>query len=74
MNTSLSIPFNDTNLLSVIHFTRVDYAIIIALLFVSLAIGAFIALFQNANKTSDDFLFGGFKMQCLPVALSLLAR
>lgn len=71
MNTS--ILFNDT-ISSVIHFTRVDFAIILALLFVSLAIGVFIAFFQNANEKSDDFLFGGFKMKCLPVALSLLAR
>lgn len=71
MNATVS--FNDT-ISSVIHFTRVDYAVIIALLFISLSIGVFIAIFHNANKTSDDFLFGDFKMKCLPVALSLLAR
>lgn len=68
-----SIPINDT-ISSAIHFTRVDYAIIVALLFISFLIGVFIAIFRNAEKTSDDFLFGGFKMKCLPVALSLLAR
>lgn len=72
MNASIP-PFNDT-VSSMSHFTRVDYAIIVALLFSSLAIGVFIAFFQNANKTTDDFLFGAFKMKCLPVALSLLAR
>lgn len=68
-----SIPFNDT-VSSVVQFTRVDYAVLLALLFISLSIGVFIAISRNANKTSDDFLFGGFKMKCLPVALSLLAR
>lgn len=56
------------------QFTPVDYAIIIALLSVSLAIGLFIGMFKNGSKTVDDFLFGGFKMSFLPVALSLLAR
>lgn len=73
MNMNASIPFSDT-VSSMSHFTRVDYAVVVALLFSSLAIGVFIAFFQNASKTSDDFLFGGFKMKCLPVALSLVAR
>lgn len=72
-NMNISIPFNDT-ISSTVHFTHIDYAIVAVLLFVSLAIGVFIAVFHNGNKTADDFLFGDFKMKCLPVALSLLAR
>lgn len=70
---NMDIPLNDTTS-SAVDFTRVDYFVIVALLCVSLAIGVFIAVFQNGSKTTDDFLFGGFKTKCLPVAMSLLAR
>lgn len=68
-----SVPLNDATS-SATDFTPVDYAIVVALLTISLAIGIFIAIFKNGSKTMDDFLFGGFQMAWLPVAMSLLAR
>lgn len=59
---------------SVIQFTDIDYVIVISLLLISLAIGVFIAFWHNGKRTTDDFLFGNFKMKCVPVALSLMAR
>lgn len=54
------------------EFSLIDYAIIITLLCLSLAIGIFIAFYRC--HTVDDFLFGNYKMTSIPVALSLLAR
>lgn len=59
---------------SIVKFTEFDYAIIISLMLISLAIGVYIAFFHNGGQTTDDFLFGSFKMKSIPVALSLLAR
>lgn len=59
---------------TVSHFSHVDYAIVTVLLLVSLAIGIFIAFFDNGGKTTDDFMFGSFRMTIIPVALSLLVR
>lgn len=59
---------------AVVEFSHIDYAIITVLLLISLAIGVFIAFFHNGDRTTDDFLFGSFNMEILPVALSLLAR
>lgn len=59
---------------TVSHFSYVDYAIVTVLLLVSLAIGIFIAFFDNGGKTTDDFMFGSFRMPIIPVALSLLVR
>lgn len=59
---------------AVVEFSHVDYAIVTVLLLISLAIGVFIAFFHNGGQTTDDFMFGGFNMSILPVALSLLAR
>lgn len=59
---------------TVTQFNRLDYAIIISLLVISLVIGIFIAFYNDGGKTMDDFLFGGFNMKSIPVALSLLAR
>lgn len=55
-------------------FSLIDYAIIITLLSLSLAIGIFIAFYRDGCRTVDDFLFGNYKMTSIPVALSLLAR
>lgn len=62
---SLSVP---------VQFTEIDYAIVISLMIISLAIGAFVAFSHNDGLTVDDFMFGSFKMKIVPVALSLLAR
>lgn len=64
---------NDT-VSTVVQFTHIDYAIIISLLLVSLVIGVSIAFCHNGGRTTDDFLFGSYKMYSVPVALSLLAR
>lgn len=56
------------------EFSLIDYAIIITLLCLSLAIGIFIAFYRDGCRTVDDFLFGNYKMTSIPVALSLLAR
>lgn len=71
MNQSDSI--SDT-VATLVHFSGIDYVIIILLLLVSLVIGVFVAFFHNGEQTSDDFMFGNFKMKSAPVALSLLAR
>lgn len=56
------------------EFSLIDYAIIITLLCLSLAIGIFIAFYRDGCETVDDFLFGNYRMTSIPVALSLLAR
>lgn len=70
---NINISSNET-FSTVSQFSHVDYVIVTVLLLVSLAIGIFIALFDHGGKTTDDFLFGSFRMSILPVALSLLAR
>lgn len=57
-----------------VEFTYIDYAIIFSLLLFSLLAGLFIGLFCDGGRTTEDFLFGSFKMKSMPVALSLLAR
>lgn len=57
-----------------LEFSSIDYAIIVALLVLSLAIGIFIAFYRDGCRTTDDFLFGSYKMSSVSVALSLLAR
>ncbi|XP_031621524.1 sodium-coupled monocarboxylate transporter 2-like [Contarinia nasturtii] len=58
---------------SFVQFTQIDYAIIFSLLSFSLLIGIVIGFFCNGGRTTEDFLFGSFKMKSLPVALSLIA-
>lgn len=57
-----------------VQFTHIDYVIVTTLLLISLAIGIFIGYFHNGDRTTQDFLFGSFKMKSIPIALSLLAR
>lgn len=57
---------------TIVQFTRIDYAIIGLLVICSLAIGSYTAVY--GGRTTDDFLFGGYKMGSVPIALSLLAR
>lgn len=71
MNTNNT--FEATNL-SVARFNYVDYAIVLSLLMISLTIGVFIRFSKYRSTTTADFLFAGYKMKSLPVALSLLAR
>lgn len=71
MNQSVSA--NET-VATLVKFSDIDHVIIILLLLVSLAVGALIAFFHYGDQTSEDFMFGSFKMKSVPVAFSLLAR
>lgn len=72
----LNMNKNDSviHIISTIQFSCADYAIVISLLIISLLIGVFVAFFHNGGRTTDDFLYGSYKMYSIPVALSLLAR
>lgn len=59
---------------TVVQFSQIDYVIIISLLLISLVIGVLIGFSHNGGQTTEDFMFGSFKMKSVPVALSLLAR
>lgn len=65
---------SDTILADVIHFTAVDYALLIVILSFSVGIGIYFAFFSKKLKTTDDYLVGGHNMQPLPIAISLVAR
>ncbi|XP_055929193.1 sodium-coupled monocarboxylate transporter 1-like [Argiope bruennichi] len=55
------------------RFTIADYAIFIAMLGVSAAIGIYYACTGNKQKTTKDFFMGGQEMGVFPVAMSILA-
>ncbi|NWR76894.1 SC5A8 protein, partial [Centropus unirufus] len=58
---------------SMARFTAWDYVVFAAMLMVSAIIGIYYAFAGGGQKTSEDFLMGGRRMNAFPVALSLTA-
>lgn len=56
------------------HFKVFDYFVLIALLLVSLVIGIYFGYFDKSEKTLEEYLLGGRRMQSIPIAISLVAR
>ncbi|NXJ01459.1 SC5AC protein, partial [Psophia crepitans] len=52
-------------------FAAWDYVVFAALFLVSASIGVFFAVKERKKKTSNEFLVGGKKMTCGPIAFSL---
>lgn len=55
-------------------FNHVDYWVLGVLSLCSVAIGLYFGLFSNKEQTTAEYLHGGFQMQVVPIAISLVTR
>lgn len=68
-----NIPFNQTEILDRFVFGWLDYALFGLLLLVSVLIGVYFGFFSKQDSTTE-YLLGGKRMGCFPVAMSIIAR
>ncbi|XP_077260303.1 sodium-coupled monocarboxylate transporter 1-like isoform X1 [Temnothorax americanus] len=66
------IPFDQTENLDRFVFGWLDYALFSLLLLVSLLIGVYFGFFSKQDSTTE-YLLGGKRMGCFPVAMSIVA-
>lgn len=66
-------PFNDTDSFDRFVFGWIDYALFGLLLLVSVLIGVYFGFFSKQDTTAE-YLLGGRRMGCFPVAMSIIAR
>lgn len=71
--TTPSVQFNQTEILDQFVFGFLDYALFSLLLLVSVFIGVYFAFFSKQDSTTE-YLLGGKRMGCFPVAMSIIAR
>ncbi|XP_024877415.1 sodium-coupled monocarboxylate transporter 1-like isoform X2 [Temnothorax curvispinosus] len=70
--TTTGIPFDQTENLDRFVFGWLDYALFSLLLLVSLLIGVYFGFFSKQDSTTE-YLLGGKRMGCFPVAMSIVA-
>lgn len=72
--TTPGIQFNQTEItLHNFVFGWLDYALFSLLLLVSVLIGVYFGFFSKQDSTTE-YLLGGKRMGCFPVAMSIIAR
>lgn len=72
--TTPGIQFNQTEItLDNFVFGWLDYALFSLLLLVSVLIGVYFGFFSKQDSTTE-YLLGGKRMGCFPVAMSIIAR
>jgi len=67
------ITFSQTENLDRFMFRWLDYALFSLLLLVSVLIGVYFGFFSKQDNTME-YLLGGKRMGCFPVAMSIIAR
>ncbi|RLU23719.1 hypothetical protein DMN91_003925 [Ooceraea biroi] len=70
--TTTSVPFSQPETLGHFMFGWVDYMLFSMLLLVSVLIGVYFAFFSKQDSTTE-YLLGGKRMGCFPVAMSIIA-
>lgn len=71
--TTPGIELNQIEKLDYFMFGWIDYALFSLLLLVSVLIGVYFAFFSKQDSTTE-YLLGGKRMGCFPVAMSIIAR
>lgn len=56
------------------HFNWIDYAVLVAMLFLSATVGVYFGCFGSRVKSMAEYLTGSRKMATIPIAISLIAR
>lgn len=71
--TTPGVQFNQTENLDHFMFGWFDYVFFSLLLLVSVLIGIYFGFFSKQDSTTE-YLLGGKRMGCFPVAMSIIAR